>query len=113
MIGTGASTVSIAANDPLAITPYRVSVTIGTCTSDLSAPTDVIVNDLPPAVATNGGDICPDADGQLFANAIAGASYEWRELGTTAIISTQQNPCLLYTSPSPRDRTRSRMPSSA
>ena len=23
------------------------------------------------------------------------------------------NPCLLYTSPSPRDRTRSRMPSSA
>ena len=27
---------------------------------------------------------------------------------------TEQNPtCLLYTSPSPRDRTRSRMPSSA
>ena len=25
----------------------------------------------------------------------------------------QANPCLLYTSPSPRDRTRSRMPSSA
>ena len=28
-------------------------------------------------------------------------------------IYTQQNSCLLYTSPSPRDRTRSRMPSSA
>ena len=27
--------------------------------------------------------------------------------------STGGNPCLLYTSPSPRDRTRSRMPSSA
>jgi len=27
--------------------------------------------------------------------------------------STIQNTCLLYTSPSPRDRTRSRMPSSA
>ena len=26
---------------------------------------------------------------------------------------TISNPCLLYTSPSPRDRTRSRMPSSA
>ena len=26
---------------------------------------------------------------------------------------TNQNPCLLYTSPSPRDRTRTRMPSSA
>ena len=30
------------------------------------------------------------------------------EIGNTGI-----NPCLLYTSPSPRDRTRSRMPSSA
>ena len=28
-------------------------------------------------------------------------------------IDTQNNSCLLYTSPSPRDRTRSRMPSSA
>ena len=33
----------------------------------------------------------------------------WDEIN--AIIS--DNPCLLYTSPSPRDRTRSRMPSSA
>ena len=29
------------------------------------------------------------------------------------IIFTSSNGCLLYTSPSPRDRTRSRMPSSA
>ena len=28
-------------------------------------------------------------------------------------MSTMYNTCLLYTSPSPRDRTRSRMPSSA
>ena len=28
-------------------------------------------------------------------------------------MSRQYNDCLLYTSPSPRDRTRSRMPSSA
>ena len=28
-------------------------------------------------------------------------------------LSMQSLPCLLYTSPSPRDRTRSRMPSSA
>ena len=28
-------------------------------------------------------------------------------------IPTKGQPCLLYTSPSPRDRTRSRMPSSA
>ena len=29
------------------------------------------------------------------------------------LMGEQPNPCLLYTSPSPRDRTRSRMPSSA
>ena len=31
----------------------------------------------------------------------------------TAWLKTNYAPCLLYTSPSPRDRTRSRMPSSA
>ena len=34
-------------------------------------------------------------------------------IGTNKQIIMQYNPCLLYTSPSPRDRTRSRMPSSA
>ena len=33
--------------------------------------------------------------------------------GQVQIDGVQVNPCLLYTSPSPRDRTRSRMPSSA
>ena len=34
--------------------------------------------------------------------------------GITKVKQTSKNPiCLLYTSPSPRDRTRSRMPSSA
>ena len=33
--------------------------------------------------------------------------------GTHAVIEAEGLPCLLYTSPSPRDRTRSRMPSSA
>ena len=31
----------------------------------------------------------------------------------THVVETIKKPCLLYTSPSPRDRTRSRMPSSA
>ena len=35
--------------------------------------------------------------------------HEWEELQMMA----KKNNCLLYTSPSPRDRTRSRMPSSA
>ena len=33
--------------------------------------------------------------------------------GLTELGKTNPNVCLLYTSPSPRDRTRSRMPSSA
>ena len=36
---------------------------------------------------------------------------EWQRRGLT--LATKCYPCLLYTSPSPRDRTRSRMPSSA
>ena len=36
-----------------------------------------------------------------------------RDLGGLHKFSNWNRPCLLYTSPSPRDRTRSRMPSSA
>ena len=36
-----------------------------------------------------------------------------REIDRWAIPASRFEPCLLYTSPSPRDRTRSRMPSSA
>ena len=42
--------------------------------------------------------------------AVAGEGYF---LNTTSGTITVNLPCLLYTSPSPRDRTRSRMPSSA
>ena len=35
------------------------------------------------------------------------------ELGEEQVLSMWVADCLLYTSPSPRDRTRSRMPSSA
>ena len=37
----------------------------------------------------------------------------WFAAGRYLLISDIPNNCLLYTSPSPRDRTRSRMPSSA
>ena len=36
-----------------------------------------------------------------------------RALITISVSTSKPEPCLLYTSPSPRDRTRSRMPSSA
>ena len=43
-----------------------------------------------------------------FANDVVTASY-----GTATPKNLDDTTCLLYTSPSPRDRTRSRMPSSA
>ena len=55
----------------------------------------------------------------LFVGAFRALQYyavevlERRIFARVAIAMAQQLPCLLYTSPSPRDRTRSRMPSSA
>ena len=42
-----------------------------------------------------------------------GYSYDWDDIYYPDRIRGLQESCLLYTSPSPRDRTRSRMPSSA
>ena len=42
-----------------------------------------------------------------------GTTKDDRQASSESIIQSNSNTCLLYTSPSPRDRTRSRMPSSA
>ena len=41
-----------------------------------------------------------------------GLFHDWQARGITSVLHEKRG-CLLYTSPSPRDRTRSRMPSSA
>jgi len=47
-------------------------------------------------------------------NLLPGADIEWFVYATdTSVLNIKGSTCLLYTSPSPRDRTRSRMPSSA
>ena len=43
----------------------------------------------------------------------SGGTFTGREVKTETAPAVPTTPCLLYTSPSPRDRTRSRMPSSA
>ena len=48
----------------------------------------------------------------LSGGGVANASYGLPDLGMTSLNDVLED-CLLYTSPSPRDRTRSRMPSSA
>ena len=42
-----------------------------------------------------------------------GEDLPWVSRGALKLIAALDHFCLLYTSPSPRDRTRSRMPSSA
>ena len=56
------------------------------------------------------------ANGILYYSTNGGST--WNPVGTVSstaalLLASDSNTCLLYTSPSPRDRTRSRMPSSA
>jgi len=53
------------------------------------------------------------SDGRLTAALRANDSYLVHGLDTDVANVARARDCLLYTSPSPRDRTRSRMPSSA
>ena len=53
----------------------------------------------------------PDTNRLLAGNLTVGGNFTVN--GTSTTIDTTTLTCLLYTSPSPRDRTRSRMPSSA
>ena len=62
-------------------------------------------------------DVVSRTDLMEVDNAISGAKREIRQrydlAGSKCDVDRKDNACLLYTSPSPRDRTRSRMPSSA
>ena len=53
-----------------------------------------------------------DHKGNLYVNGVIGGGNEFRK-STDGGRSWEFRPCLLYTSPSPRDATLSRMPSSA
>ena len=66
------------------------------------------LNDFLPSSASNPADL--ELVMAMFARLAVGigATAEEAQAAREAI-----EPCLLYTSPSPRDRTRSRMPSSA
>ena len=93
IIGT-TSTMMIAPTDANAISPYRVMVSVDGCQSPLAVPANVEISNLPQAIATNGGAICPNGVAQLFANPVTGATYEWRDAATGNIVSTIQNPTL-------------------
>ena len=51
--------------------------------------------------------------GRQYPTTKAGGALAWEDIGTSDQRLNFTNSCLLYTSPSPRDRQKSRMPSSA
>ena len=57
--------------------------------------------------------VCPNQ--KAIISHIEGKTYTYKELNSEVNLACRSliSFCLLYTSPSPRDRTRSRMPSSA
>ena len=97
----------------------------GVMPNDTPWPGARIVLQVPPNPVTNqsqGGNMGTpdnpvkyDSQGQVFTQGSAStpAPVTRSETVDTTTISATINSCLLYTSPSPRDRTRSRMPSSA
>ena len=67
------------------------------CRSDDADAIAVIINELPVAFATNGGNVCHDADVQLLGNEVSGATYAWYDevSGLPAtVISMEQNPLI-------------------
>ena len=61
----------------------------------------------------NGGKTVMLAAGDTFRAAAVEQLKTWGERNNIPVVAQDSGACLLYTSPSPRDRTRSRMPSSA
>jgi len=88
---------TLAANDPMAISPFTVRVKLDNCSSDFADPVAVDITQLPTIVATSTSGaqgVCVNGTTQLMATAVADAAYTWRVLGTTTIISTEQNPVI-------------------
>ena len=78
---------------------------------DLETPNHII----PPGPETSSDEdgYDSDEDGPVSQGYMLLSQDPEEELGAGDSLHPQPSPCLLYTSPSPRDRHRSRMPSSA
>ena len=80
-----------------------------------------VLDDLPPVITLTGDSVVYLAIGDSYVDDGATANDNYDGVLTGAIVTSGTvntstvgtYTCLLYTSPSPRDRTRSRMPSSA
>ena len=73
---------------------------------------DPLYYDSRKTVGISQDEVLPISDGLAFNPALT-AMKSLYDQGKVAVINGIGYPCLLYTSPSPRDATLSRMPSSA
>ena len=77
---------------------------------------DLRLSDLKLEITDTTIDVVPKEDGKTFEELSEANNYaDNKKLEVETFIAEKESNinCLLYTSPSPRDRTRSRMPSSA
>ena len=92
--------------DGLTVDPRRLTFAVGN-----ALPTSAESADRGASRVVRGGSCDPGPEGARSAvRSWEAPSYTFGYLGFRLLLCP---PCLLYTSPSPRDRTRSRMPSSA
>jgi len=87
-MGGNTALATIAANDALAISPYRLQVTVDGCVAPISEVLHVQVDEIPVATASNNGPICEGSSASLLAGTVDGATYEWRTGGV--LVSTDQ-----------------------
>ena len=82
-------------------------------TNNNACLTEMVLKDsISEFILTVGSQHAADQTTGIMTGGSDGAGGEWESVEVTSP-SGLYNSCLLYTSPSPRDRTRSRMPSSA
>ena len=88
---------TIAATDPMALSPFTVKVKLGDCSSDFANPVTVAIAQLPTIIATTtdgSQGVCLNGSTQLMATTVEGATYTWRIAGDATIIATEQNPII-------------------
>lgn len=88
---------TIAADHPMAISPFTVKVNLEDCSSDFADPVVVDIIQLPTVIATTSSGsqgICVNGSVQLMATSVANATYTWRIAGDTTVIATAQNPVI-------------------
>ena len=91
----------------------RVLLDKGTITPLYNGDTIFAASNSPTQMSTNGRRVEQLLERLIANTEKTGAVYiDGREVGTAMVMNSYKS-CLLYTSPSPRDRQKSRMPSSA